>query len=184
VVHTAELRILGVDDRQALAAVGQPLAAELRIKHTHSWGGRKMNGAANPTGSENEGQSMECSYEIHANPEVWLIGGKRRGNFQARENEVHTSPIMLLPQRHGHLLLPGLDIKAFELQASTSGVQEDSTAPPPRKQVQSELDYRNHGESILVLPDLKTTTVSLDPGGPGGGSWLVESERRVELANV
>jgi hypothetical protein len=127
---------------------------------------------------------FEFSYEIHANPEVWLIGGKRRGNFQARENEVSTFPIMLLPQRHGHLLLPGLDIEAFELQTSASGFQGESPTPPPRKQVQSELDYRNHGESILVLPDLKSTTVSLDPGGPGGGPWLVESERRMELVNA
>jgi trafficking protein particle complex subunit 10 len=147
-----------------------------------SWGGTMINEATNPTGSEDE--DMEFSYEIHANPEVWLIGGKRRGNFQARENEVSTFPIMLLPQRHGHLLPPGLDIKAFELQTSASGFQGESPTPPPRKQVQSELDCRNHGESILVLPDLKSTTVSLDPGGPGGGPWLVESERRIELVNA
>jgi hypothetical protein len=77
-----------------------------------------------------------------------------------------------------------LDIKAFELQTSVSGVQGESLTPYPRKQVQCELDYRNHGESILVFPNLKSITVSLDLGGPGGGSWLVESERRMELVNV
>jgi hypothetical protein len=167
-----------VDDHQAPVAVGQPVAAELRIKHTLSWGG--IPGSL--TKPEEEGESLEFSYEIHGNPEAWLIGGKRRGIFQACENEVNTFPIMLLPQRHGHLLLPGLDVKAFELQTSTQ--RKSRTHSAPRKQVESELDYRNHGESILVLPDLKSTTVSLDPGGPGGGSWLVESERRVELANA
>jgi len=191
VVHTADLRILrpDPDDRHSLAAVGRPLAAELRIKHTVSWDGTDTKPDNPTTPDENEAEPLEFSYEIHANPEVWLIGGKRRGNFRARENETHMFPIMLLPQRHGHLLLPGLDVKAFEVQTSTpaptSGLgvkQESANFPPARKQVQSELDYRNHGESVLVLPDLKSTTVSLDPGGPGGGSWLVESERRVEMS--
>jgi hypothetical protein len=185
VVHTAELRIIAADDRQALVGVGQPIAAELRIKHTLDWGSTKPEASAAPTDSENESEPLEFAYEVHANPEVWLVGGKRRGNYQARENEVHTFPIMLLPQRHGHLLLPGLDIKAFELHANTSRAPLESAGlPPPRKPLQSETDYRNHGESILVLPDLRSTTVSLDPGGPSGGSWLVESERRAELANA
>ena len=43
--------------------------------------------------------------------------------------------------------------------------------------ISCELDYQNVGESILVVPDLVSTTVALDPSGPGG-SWLVESQSR------
>lgn len=59
-----------------------------------------------------------------------------------------------------------------------------------RKQIPSEVDYRSHGETILVLPDLKKTTVSLPPTGStgsgaagAGGSWLVDSERRREVTS-
>jgi hypothetical protein len=85
---------------------------------------------------------------------------------------------------------------------------------PARRSIPCEVDYRNHGETVLVLPDLKKTTVTLsqphkgssDEPAPwnqrhqpqaatsgveapvagggnhaaGGGSWLVDSERRME----
>jgi hypothetical protein len=137
VVHIAELCILTADDRQPLGAVGQPIAAELKIKHTRSWDDLASEDPAKP---DEDNQSLEFSYEVHANPEVWLIGRKRRGNFHERESEVHTFPIMLLPQRHGHLLLPGLEVEVFELQRPSSGGQQDPSAfASTQKQVQSEM---------------------------------------------
>ena len=51
-----------------------------------------------------------------------------------------------------------------------------------RRSIASEVDYCNHGETVLVLPDLRKTTVSLSASGsPGGSSWLVDSERRAEV---
>lgn len=47
-------------------------------------------------------------------------------------------------------------------------------------QLHCETDYRNQADVMLVLPNLKSSTVGLDPVGPGGSAWLVESERRVE----
>lgn len=44
--------------------------------------------------------------------------------------------------------------------------------------ISCETDYRNQGETILVVPDLSSTTVSLDPSGSAGGAWLVESRNR------
>lgn len=44
-----------------------------------------------------------------------------------------------------------------------------------RRQIVNEVDYKNHGEVILVLPNLRKTTVSLESGSPG----LIESESRV-----
>ena len=50
------------------------------------------------------------------------------------------------------------------------------TPKPPR--LTCEVDYQNHGESILVVPNLGSTTSSLEPDGHGGGAWLVESETK------
>ncbi|PWY77431.1 hypothetical protein BO70DRAFT_388249 [Aspergillus heteromorphus CBS 117.55] len=194
VVHTAELRLTNLTDHPPHAAVGQMVAVELSIRHTRRW--------CSPEHRENAGGALEFSYEIHANPESWLVGGRRRGNFSADEGETKTFAIMLLPQKAGHLLLPGLEIRTFvppsapqqqpqqqqqqQSSSTTAGEQVTSpnvaaaaaTAPLQRRAIPCEVDYRNHGETVLVLPDLRTTTVSLSlSGGNHGGAWLIDSER-------
>lgn len=210
VVHTAELRLSNnpskddssKENQPTHAAVGQMIAAELRLRHTRRW--------CSPGHQEHASHSdgaLEFAYDLHANPEQWLVGGRRRGNFLAREDETTTFAVMLLPQKAGHLLLPGLEIKAFVPAFPGPSVNDSvgmgtvagsgsigttagpaSTSPPPaggastagpslqRRQIACEVDYRNHGETVLVLPDLRKTTVSLSVSG---GSWLVDSERRV-----
>lgn len=185
VVHTAELQLqpaLDVSaDGSSHAAVGQMITAELTLRHTRRW--------CTPANQEHAGQPLECSYELHANPELWLLGGRRRGNFLAQDGEVTKFTVLLLPQKPGHLLLPGLEIRTFtpsHLQPPPESARTDSSATPAgpvqRNPIPCEVDYRNHGETILVLPDLRKTTVSLSASGsPGGASWLVDSERRAEV---
>lgn len=121
--------------------------------------------------------SLEFSYELLVNPDVWLVGGRRRGNFTAKEGESRSFTVMLLPQRPGHLLLPGLEIKTFVTQVSAD---PELVSTVQRRVVSCEVDYLNQAETVLVSPNLQKTTVNLDiSGGAGGGSWLVESERRV-----
>ncbi|KAE8353410.1 trafficking protein particle complex subunit 10 [Aspergillus coremiiformis] len=183
VVHTAELRLCNLAGQPRHAAVGQMIAAELSLRHTRRW--------CSPEHRENAGGPLEFSYEIHANPDLWLVGGRRRGNFTADEGETQTFAVMLLPQKAGHLLLPGLDIKTFVPASPTAPPKPPTTdAPGPgaagaapvlqRRQIACEVDYRNHGETVLVLPDLRSTTVSLSlSGGNHGAAWLIDSERRV-----
>ncbi|KAL5342370.1 trafficking protein particle complex subunit 10 [Aspergillus crustosus] len=186
VVHTAELRLGNFPEHAPHAAVGQTITAELRFSHTRRW--------CSPDQRENAGGSLEFSYELHANPEHWMVGGRRRGNFTANEGETKTFAVMLLPQKAGHLLLPGLEIRSF-VPPPLGSVQSPSTSagvPPTvaaaggapalqRRPIACEVDYRNHGETVLVLPDLQSTTVSLSLSGGGhGGAWLVDSERRVQ----
>ncbi|BDD59745.1 hypothetical protein MAP00_004937 [Monascus purpureus] len=190
VVCTAELRLHGLAAQPTHAAVGQMIAAELHLRHTRRWGSQEA--------QETSDQPLEFTYDIYSNPDLWLIGGRKRGNFTAVEGETKTFSVMLLPQKAGHLLVPGLEIKVFEPLSSsgTSQNADDSsfasstagTADGPgglpshlqRRPVACEVDYRNHGETLLVIPDLRKTTVSLSPSGgqPGSGSWLVDSERR------
>jgi len=202
VVHTAELRLAPLADAQPTtthAAVGQIIAAELRLRHTRRW--------CSAEHQEHAGGALEFAYELHANPELWLVGGRRRGNFLAREGETTTFAVTLLPQKSGYLLLPGLEIKAFIPASSTLTVvttpstatsaananptatagSGNAGAPLQRRQIACEVDYRNHGETVQVLPDLRKTTVSLSTSGgsqTGGGSWLVDSERRVISSSI
>ncbi|KAF5855411.1 hypothetical protein ETB97_009245 [Aspergillus alliaceus] len=181
VVHTAELRLCNLADQPPHAAVGQMIAAELSLRHTRRW--------CSPENRESAGGPLEFSYEIHANPELWLVGGRRRGNFTADEGETKTFAVMLLPQKAGRLLLPGLEIKTFvpaSAASSTNAATVTTTAAAgaapilQRRQIACEIDYRNHGETVLVLPNLRSTTVSLSlSGGNHGAAWLIESERRM-----
>jgi hypothetical protein len=154
------------------------ITAELILRHTRRW--------SSPTTRETEAdQPLECSYELHANPDQWQLGGRRRGNFLARDGESTRFTVLLLPQKPGHLLLPGLEIRTFfpaQTQLPTSPPAD--SAASSRRSVPCEVDYRNHGETVLVLPDLRKTTVSLSAsGGPAGaGSWLIDSERRAEVS--
>ncbi|KAJ5301668.1 hypothetical protein N7508_006531 [Penicillium antarcticum] len=180
VVHTAELQPqpnlqLGPSTH---AAVGQMITAELILRHTRRWSSPATRN------SELADQPLECSYELHANPEQWQLGGRRRGNFLAYDGESTRFTVLLLPQKPGHLLLPGLEIRTFfpaQTQLPTSPPAD--SAVPSRRSVPCEVDYRNHAETILVLPDLRKTTVSLSASGghAGAGSWLIDSERRAEV---
>ena len=52
--------------------------------------------------------------------------------------------------------------------------QED----PPEPSISCEMDYQHQSETILVVPDLCSTTISIDPSSAVGGAWLVESKKR------
>ncbi|KAI9368854.1 trafficking protein particle complex subunit 10 [Aspergillus egyptiacus] len=174
VVHTAELRLTNLPEQAPHAAVGQTITAELRLSHTRKW--------CSPDQRENGGGPLEFSYELHGHPDAWLIGGRRRGNFSASEGETKSFAVMLLPQKSGHLLLPGLEVRSFvppPQSPSTTSTAAAAGAPLQRRPIPCEVDYRNHGETVLVLPDLRGTTVSLNLSGGHGGTWLVDSERRV-----
>lgn len=215
VVHTAELRLCteSLAGREttthataAYAAVGNMIPAELVLRHTRRWCSKRTeNEEANGGGSG--GGQLEFSYEMHVNPDLWLIGGRRRGHFTAQEGEDTKFALMLLPQRAGNLLLPSIEIKTYlsdGAAAATTTTTTTSTsltvgnasiagnnaatnsrptspspwsAQPQRRPVPSEVDYKNHGETLLVLPDLKKTTVSLESGSPG----LIESEARLAI---
>jgi hypothetical protein len=59
-------------------------------------------------------------------------------------------------------------------------VEENGGALTPAPSISCETDYKNQGETVLVLADVKSTTVSLESGNAAvnGHAWLLESERR------
>lgn len=174
------------------------IPAELILHHTRRW-------CSQQTETQDSGGHLEFAYELHVNQDQWLVGGRRRGHFTATEGETKRFAILLLPQKAGHLLLPSIEMKTFVVGATSAAVGANTSttvtagpAPPSsvtspssatttniaapwtqqqRRQVPNEVDYKNHAETILVLPDLRKTTVSLESGNPG----LIESEARVAV---
>lgn len=85
--------------------------------------------------------------------------------------------MVLLPQRLGHLLYPSLEVRVARVHDNGRGsrVSTDTVIDD----VAYELDYLNQADGILIVPNLSTSTVSLDGNtDAGGGAWLVESKTR------
>ncbi|KAL8668749.1 MAG: hypothetical protein Q9168_006635 [Polycauliona sp. 1 TL-2023] len=152
------------------AAMDQSLLAELSLSYSRHW--------SKNTNLASEDNTVSITYEVQADPDAWLVGGQRKGHFTAKEGDLSRFPIILLPQKMGHLLYPSIEIgitKKAVKQGRLKGAEEefDETVP-------CEVDYLDHGESILITPNLSSSTVSLESNGPGGGAWLVESKSRSE----
>ncbi|KAL8806583.1 MAG: hypothetical protein Q9182_001230 [Xanthomendoza sp. 2 TL-2023] len=152
------------------AAMDQSLLAELCLRYSRYW--------ANEPGGATSTNSVCISYEVQASADVWLIGGQRKGQFSAKEGEVSKFPIILLPQKTGHLLYPSVEIRVSEGQGHGGGREEVEEAADGA--VDCEMNYLDQSESILIVPDLSSSTVSLDRRTPGGEAWLLESNGRSE----
>ncbi|MCJ1438305.1 hypothetical protein MMC27_007693 [Xylographa pallens] len=173
VVHTARLRVLGktheIRELGGSIAVGHCIPAELLLQHTRRW---DVKGKGKVP--EQEHRALEFYYELDASPETWLIGGRRKAQFSAQEDEVVTFPVLLIPQRAGHLLFPSIEVKRFEKQGDASGDVMSALDAA----VTCEVDYQSQGRSVLVVPNLRSTTVGLEPEAGGRGAWLVDAQSR------
>jgi hypothetical protein len=176
VLHTADIRI----DQSLLdhlegplagapaACVNQVLPATLHLRWTRIW-----DTDAVPR------QDEEFSFEVMAPSDAWLIGGRRKGHFvipggkapstmsSTAETEAEI-PLVLIAQREGHLPYPVVEIREVP---STEGPQGLAAPPAP-----CEVDWRNLGETVRVVSERRSVTVSLDASGPGGGPLVFESE--------
>ena len=56
--------------------------------------------------------------------------------------------------------------------------QADGRGDSAESSISCETDYQNDSETILVVSDLGSTTVSMELSGSVGGVWLVESKGR------
>lgn len=83
--------------------------------------------------------------------------------------------MLLLPQRSGHLLLPSISIHADAPRPQSSEGNEVAEAVDGSTRISCETDYLNQAESVLVVPDLSSTTVIL---GPNGRAQCIESQTR------
>lgn len=75
-VVTSRLDILSCRDalgEYRFAAIDQSLLAELSLQCSRYW--------ANESGTASGEDSVRVTYEVQASPDVWLIGGQRKGQF-------------------------------------------------------------------------------------------------------
>jgi hypothetical protein len=137
---------------------------QLSIKHTRRWG--------NPTSLKtlsnivNIDDPIEFVYTVEANPEIWLVAGQRRAHFSAKEDEEYTAQIMLIPLKPGNYLLPNVEIRPRILP---KGEQKENID----EQLNCETDCLSYGECIMVVPDVRSSTVGIgDMGSPRSAVWL------------
>ena len=178
ILHTASLSLKSTDARSlegsAIATVGQPLMTELRIKHTRRWcTSGSLLAAANLS---SPGDSIDFVYTLEANPDVWLVGGQRRAHFAAGEDEEHKFQVMLIPLRPGTALLPNVEIRARikpkeEDDKKRSGGGEE-------EQLNCETDYLTYGEGVVVMADVRSSTVGIGNMGAPRSAVLLEAESR------
>ena len=183
IVHTAALSLTSPEASSShgstIAVVGQPLMTELHIKHTRRWGSASSLVAVANLSSPSD--AIEFVYTLEANPETWLVAGQRRAHFTTKEDEEHKFPIMLIPLKAGTALLPNVEIRARvkpkgedKRQSGTGSVG----AGEDEEQLNCETDYLSYGECVMVVPDVKSSTVGIGEMASSRSAVWLEAEGR------
>jgi hypothetical protein len=175
VLHTALLSYPSSSSSgsPAIAVVGQPLMATLHISHSRRWAtSQSLISAANLT---SEDDPIEFVYTLEASPDTWLIAGQRRAHFLASEDEQHEFRVMLIPLKPGNALVPNVDIRARIKPKDDDRRQSTAGAPVESEPLSCETDYRSYGESVMVVPDVRSSTVGVGDmslGTPRSVVWM------------
>lgn len=124
------------------------------------------------------------SYEVIGKAEDWIIAGRVRGEFQARESTMVNIPLTLVPIRGGgRLFLPMVHIRPIPSRSSTAESASDGAQTPVRIEddgpASSELAYscetfyENAAMSFAVVDGSTTkATAKIDPAP----RWLVSAQ--------
>jgi hypothetical protein len=131
--------------RYHTATIGQPLQAEVVMCLA------------------NAREEVEGAFEIEASSESWLIGGRRKGSVKLTSAPTRVR-IVLFPQTLGHALLPIITVKCRK-RSKSSGDGGDAWT-----EVTSDVHNPDQGRSILITPDLRSTTVEVFGGMPDAGT--------------
>ncbi|KAI9703059.1 MAG: hypothetical protein M1820_005931 [Bogoriella megaspora] len=158
-----------------IAPLGQALRATLSIHHTRHWSRLPPSSPSKTTPSDDE--PMQFIYELHTNPDIFLISGPRRQTFTSPPNETLTFDVLLIPLQPGRHLLPRVDIRPV---GSGPGRGRDGRAGDADEGLVScETDYRSQAETVVVVKGVQGVTVDLRSAGQvGGGGVVVGVERR------
>ncbi|KAL5375550.1 hypothetical protein DPSP01_011131 [Paraphaeosphaeria sporulosa] len=178
ILHTASLSLASADSSSShgstIAVVGQPLMAELSIKHTRRWCTQSsLLSAANLSKPDD---AIDFIYTLEANPDTWLVAGQRRAHFTAKEDDEQQFSVMLIPLRPGTALVPNVEIRAKIAPKSEDDKKKDGTGE--EEALNCETDYLTYGECVVVVPDVKSSTVGVgDMSSARSAVWL-EAESR------
>ena len=164
VLHTVSLQLESDEYKKALI-IGRPIPAVLTIKHTRRWAATELATDA----------PLAFAYTIDAPTDgPWLVAGPKRSRFNYKSDSEETKiSLVLVPLKPGMHILPSVDIQPVTTSAgnpdasglsrmlspgqNNSPAEEEATQPL----VSCETDYRNSGESVLVVREARTTTVTV-----------------------
>ncbi|KAF1965893.1 hypothetical protein BU23DRAFT_518972 [Bimuria novae-zelandiae CBS 107.79] len=178
ILHTASLSLVSEEalssHGSSIAVVGQPLLTELRIRHTRRWcTQRSLLSAANISSPTDP---IDFVYTLEAHADTWLVAGQRRAHFTAKEDEEQKFSIMLIPLRPGTALLPTVEIRARIKPKEEDEKKKEVTGD--EEHLNCETDYLSYGECVVVVPDVRCSTVGIgDISSPRSAMWL-EAESR------
>lgn len=105
----------------------------------------------------------EVTVEITGQTDSWLVGGQRKAAFMASRREFE-GVVVLIPQKTGSLLLPGVEVKCRD--AKDNG-----------KSVAYEVDNLSSATVVDVRAGVGSTTVGLGDGEASEGYWLLDARR-------
>jgi trafficking protein particle complex subunit 10 len=141
-----------------MVAVGQPLACELAFDLSSGDDG-------------NDSEDLEFSYEVFATSEAWLIGGRKKGDFNATGRSA-IQQVVLFPQRTGTLLLPMIDVRCRR--------RDDSKPQSGGSWVDVPIEVHNStlSKTVQVTANLRSTTIGLvsEEGGQSSSGVMIDSQ--------
>ncbi|KAK4999223.1 hypothetical protein LTR66_001702 [Elasticomyces elasticus] len=159
ILHTAQLVFLGIGYKSAhnmpVAVVGVPLMAEVELKFTRQWSTSAVYHMTQS--SEPILRIFKFWVDIQEHPEDWLIGGSTRTMVSAEEDKLCFVSLMLIPLRPGYLPIPAIDIRPYDPVNNNARHADNSKS----LSLTCEIDYRNLGQRIQVVPDTHTTSTSV-----------------------
>ncbi|KAF7304837.1 hypothetical protein MKEN_01197800 [Mycena kentingensis (nom. inval.)] len=125
---------------------GQPIPAILTVHTSFHWG----------SSVNDKTRSYMMRFDVEEMVRDWLVSGRKRGDFPAKDDETYSVPITLIALHHGELKLPQVAVTALPLMGEmTMG----SMAIPTTE------TYQVHGaEKVLVLPRGGRSTFVLGMG--------------------
>ncbi|KAJ3558880.1 hypothetical protein NPX13_g9626 [Xylaria arbuscula] len=192
VVHTADIKLQSAPSQSSpqqhlpsgAVCTHQLLPATLHLKWTRMW-----DTAASPKPSAQT--DLEFSYEISAPTDTWLLGGRRRGHFvipapssedeKERKSRVDTEaeiPVLMIPLKEGWLPYPSVEIREVRGEGATGGIGGGAGGVGGSGgENQYETDARNLGETVRVVCERSSVTLSLDASGTGGGPLVLDVRR-------
>ncbi|KAK7885202.1 hypothetical protein LTR67_010693 [Exophiala xenobiotica] len=152
VLVTACLETDDIGSKPRTATLGQPILADLVMYLANS-----------------KEADVEALFEVTAS-ESWLVGGRRKGNVHLTSKPTRIA-VILFPQHAGHALLPTITVRCRKKAKGTG--DEDAWAD-----LACDVHNPLQGRSILIAPDLQSTTVEVIGDLPNDGTGRLVSIRR------
>ncbi|WVN90958.1 uncharacterized protein L203_106203 [Cryptococcus depauperatus CBS 7841] len=155
------IRITALSTDEKLVYQGRPLAMKLLISTSSEWMGVPI-----PLSVEEENQKL--MFDVQANPDDWVLLGKKRGSFISDSENDEEQHIVLLPIRAGVIFLPHVLVHPIELGPLPGQPISQYQTQTCGQGILYESYVENAGQTINVLPAKKEVTTIVPVPLPSG----------------